>query len=170
MIELRPLDIPRDAEDLHKIFGDPESCTWLTRPATQSVAETRALLEGWHVGCEKTEWAIVETPGGLCLGRVSMIPQSDAVYEVATTITPEARGRGVAYRGAALALDHIFDAAGARRVVADIDPDNTASIRLFERLGFQREGYLRETYETHIGVRDTVLMAMIRSDPRPWRD
>ena len=167
---LRVLDLERDAEALHAIFGDPESCRYLSQPATASVSETRALLERWNEGCEDTSWSVCDARDGDCLGRITMIPRDDRVFEAACTIVPAARGRGAAIAGLAQALDFVFGERKARRVFADIDPDNAASLRTFEKLGFQREGYLRATYDTHIGVRDTVLLAIIDSDPRPWRD
>lgn len=59
--------------------------------------------------------------------------------------------------------------AGPWRIFADVDPDNLASIRTFEQLGFRHEGVLRGNWETHIGVRDSVILGLLRSDPRPWR-
>lgn len=84
-------------------------------------------------------------------------------------ITPAARGRNRAARALAIAIDEAFETRAARRIFADIDPDNIASIRVFEGLGFQREGVLRANWETHIGVRDSVIMGLVAADPRRWR-
>jgi RimJ/RimL family protein N-acetyltransferase len=51
-------------------------------------------------------------------------------------------------------------------VFADTDPENAASIALLERLGFRREGLLRGEWETHIGVRDSVILGLLRDE---WR-
>lgn len=53
-------------------------------------------------------------------------------------------------------------ALGLHRIAADIDPDNNASISLFLRAGFQREGLLRGNWKTHLGIRDSVMMAKLR--------
>ena len=39
-----------------------------------------------------------------------------------------------------------FDSLNLNRIEADVDPRNERSMRLLERLGFQREGYLRQRY------------------------
>ena len=166
---LRLLDPDRDAESLHAIFSDEESCRYMADPALNSVAETRALLQRWAVGTETTSWALVEDQEGPALGRVTLIPRGSRVWEAGIMLTPAARGKGLAIRGLSEALDHIFEAHDARRIYADIDPDNTPSIRLFEKLGFQREALLRAAWETHIGVRDSVIMGLVNTDPRPWR-
>ena len=85
-------------------------------------------------------------------------------------IAPAARGRNLAVRALAIALVEAFDTLGARRITADIDPDNQASIRVFERLGFTLEARLRGEWEMHIGVRDSLIYGLLRDDPRPWRD
>ncbi|MEO1136439.1 MAG: GNAT family protein, partial [Pseudomonadota bacterium] len=112
---------------------------------------------------------IVESDDGPALGRVTLIPRGSGVWEAGITLSPAAQGRGLAYGAMAEALDHIFDGRSARRVFADIDPDNTPSIQLFERLGFQHEGRLRAVWVTHLGVRDSIMMGLIDGDPKPWR-
>lgn len=84
-------------------------------------------------------------------------------------IAPSARGRGLAAKGLALGIDDMFARKAARRIVADVDPDNHASLKTFDVLGFQREGYFRANWKTHLGVRDSVMFGLIDSDPRPWR-
>lgn len=84
-------------------------------------------------------------------------------------IAPSARGRNLAARSLALGIDDIFARKNARRILADIDPDNIASLKTFERLGFTREGYFRANWKTHIGIRDSVMFGLIDTDPRLWR-
>lgn len=57
----------------------------------------------------------------------------------------EVAGRGLMPVALALALEHCFGAAGLHRVEANIRPENAASRRVVEKLGFRCEG-LRERY------------------------
>ncbi len=166
---LRLFDPDRDGPALHAVFGDEESCTYLTGPATASVDETISQLKKWNAGTEETTWAIVEEPEGEALGRATLMPRERNVWEVGIMLCPAARGGGLAARALGEVIDHGFETLGARRIFADIDDDNRPSIRLFERLGFTREGVLRANWKTHIGVRDSVIMGLIDTDPRPWR-
>ena len=63
-----------------------------------------------------------------------------------------------------------FDRRGVRRIMADVDPDNIPSVRVFEKLGFGYEGRLRGEWETHLGIRDSLIYGLLREDPRPWRN
>lgn len=168
-IILRPLDPDRDGEALHAIFGDEESCIYMTGPAFKTVEETIAQMKQWTRGQEDTNWAVCESESGPALGRVALIPRGREVWEAACMIAPAARGKNLAARALAIVIDEAFDKRGARRVFADVDPDNIPSLRVFERLGFQREGVLRGTWHTHIGVRDSVIFGLLRDDPRLWR-
>jgi ribosomal-protein-alanine N-acetyltransferase len=167
---LRPLDPVADGPALHAIFGDEESCRYMTRPATASVAETIEMLAEWTEGCADTSWVIADTADGHALGRVSVYPRGkNNVWDVACMISPLARGRNLAARATALALDDVFARMGARRIVADVDPDNHASIRTFEKLGFTLEGRLRGEWEMHIGIRDSLIYGLLHDDRRPWK-
>jgi RimJ/RimL family protein N-acetyltransferase len=50
---------------------------------------------------------------------------------------------------------------------ADVDPRNTRSVRVLERLGFWREGLQRERYVVGEDVQDAVLYGLLRSE---WDD
>jgi [ribosomal protein S5]-alanine N-acetyltransferase len=50
-------------------------------------------------------------------------------------------GQGYMSAGVAFAVRHAFEQLSLNRVEADIQPANTASLKLVERLGFRREGY-----------------------------
>jgi ribosomal-protein-alanine N-acetyltransferase len=54
--------------------------------------------------------------------------------------TPFAR-RGLMTEGLSLVVAEVFGALGLHRLEANVQPENTASIRLVRRLGFRREGY-----------------------------
>ena len=168
-VALRPLDPERDGEALHAIFGDEESCRYMTGPAHQSVEETVRMLKDWTKGLEETSWTVAESEAGPALGRVALIPRGRDIFEAACMIAPLARGKNLAARALALVIDEAFERRGARRIFADVDPENVPSLRVFERLGFQREGLLRANWKTHIGERDSVIFGLLKSDPRPWR-
>ena len=167
----RRIDPARDGPALHAIYGDEDSCRYMTRPAMPDVAATIAMMTEWMGDGRDINWVISDTPDGPALGRVAIYPHGkNNVWEAACMITPAARGKNLAARALARALDEAFDGLGARRIMADIDPDNAASIRTFEKLGFTLEGRLRGEWEVHIGIRDSLIYGLLRDDPRPWRN
>lgn len=163
---LRRLNPELDGPALHAIFGDEEACRYLPRPAFTSLEETTAQLKAWSPPGEAYNWAIVDDSEGPALGRVALIPRGAEVFEIAVMVCPQAAGRGLATGAVREAVDRAF-AEGARRVFADIDPENYPSIRVCEKVGFRQEGRLRATWRTHLGVRDSIIMGLLPEDPRP---
>jgi RimJ/RimL family protein N-acetyltransferase len=166
---LRALHPERDGPALHAFWSDEESCRYLPDPAFASVEETIAKLQEWTKGFEDTSWAIAEQDSDVACGRVALFTQGRNVWEAACMVVPGARGCGLAAKALAIAIDDVFERKAARRVFADIDPDNVRSIRTFERLGFAYEGCLRGEWETHIGIRDSMIYGLLHDDPRPWK-
>ena len=167
---VRPIDPVADGPALHAIYGDEASCHYLSRPATASVADTIAMMQGWMTR-DDINWVLANSQDGPAIGRVSVYASAKPdVWEAACMISPAARGRNLAARGLALAIDETFDNRGVRRIMADVDPDNIPSIRVFEKLGFGYEGRLRGEWETHLGIRASLIYGLLREDPRPWRN
>jgi ribosomal-protein-alanine N-acetyltransferase len=164
---MRLLDPERDGPALHAIFGDEDCCRYLPRPAFASIDETIAQLRTWNENAEDTSWVTVDGDGQ-ATGRISLYRTKDDLWDAACMIAPTARGHGLARRALAYAIEHVFAHKNALKVTADVDPDNTASARTFEQLGFQLEGRLRALWTTHIGVRDSLIYGLLRTDPRPW--
>lgn len=75
-------------------------------------------------------------------------------------------GRGYAHEAIKALVQHAFNDLNLRRLEADVHPDNLPSLRLLERLGFVREGYLRERWEIEGEVSDSVILGLLQSD---WR-
>ena len=73
-------------------------------------------------------------------------------------------GRGMGSLAVALACDHAFGEAGLHRVQADIRPENLASRRLVERLGFRQEGLLRRYLEIDGDWRDHLTYSLLAED------
>jgi RimJ/RimL family protein N-acetyltransferase len=76
---------------------------------------------------------------GAVLGRVGPLqPKGWPGLEVAWALAPAARGQGFATEAARAAIDWTFAATGVERIISIIDPRNTASQKVAERVGEQR--------------------------------
>jgi ribosomal-protein-alanine N-acetyltransferase len=73
-------------------------------------------------------------------------------------------GRGVLPTALALVLDHCFGPVGLHRVEADVRPENTASRRVVDKLGFREEGLHRRYLFIDEQWRDHVSYALLRED------
>jgi ribosomal-protein-alanine N-acetyltransferase len=64
-------------------------------------------------------------------------------------------------------LRYAFQTLDINRLEADIDPRNHASAQVLERLGFQKEGHLRDRWIVNGEVSDTWLYGLLR---REWQE
>jgi RimJ/RimL family protein N-acetyltransferase len=100
----------------------------------------------------------------ILVGDVAVHLHHDArVAEVGCTLARDHQGHG--YAGEALrALVDQLDQRGVRRVEAEIDPRNAASIALFERLGFVHVGTDRRAVEVRGEWCDSARYALVHAE------
>jgi ribosomal-protein-alanine N-acetyltransferase len=75
-------------------------------------------------------------------------------------------GKGLMTAAVKSAVAFAFDALNLNRVEAACLPNNAASIRLLEKVGFTREGYARKFLCIDGLWQDHLLYGMVRDDPR----
>lgn len=73
-------------------------------------------------------------------------------------------GLGYMHEALQSLLSYAFDDLGFNRLEADIDPRNTSSARTLERLGFLKEGHLRQRWIVNGEVSDTGFYGLLRGD------
>lgn len=73
-------------------------------------------------------------------------------------------GRGLIPTALALAVDHAFQAGGLHRIEVNIRPENAASRRVVEKLGFREESYLVRYLHIDGAWRDHIGYALTAED------
>lgn len=80
-------------------------------------------------------------------------------------LLPEHRGRGLGTAAQLLLVDYLLRFTTVHRLEAFTEAENLAEQRALERIGFAREGVMREVFFRDGAWRDTVVYARLR-DPR----
>lgn len=57
-----------------------------------------------------------------------------------------------------------FNEMSLNRVEAFVSPENKASLRIMEKFGFKKEGYLRQHYMNNGNLDDSVLFSLLKQD------
>jgi RimJ/RimL family protein N-acetyltransferase len=88
-------------------------------------------------------WVVERREDGAYLGQIGfadfkrdMRPSIEGIPEMGWIVAPQAQGRGYATEAVLAALAWADEALGGREIVAIINPDNAASIRIAEKGGF----------------------------------
>lgn len=159
---LRPIR-SEDAESLFPALNDPQNMRLWSRGPLETPKEVRDYL-AWNIHGEGVECfavARLEAPDD-ALGWVILMDRKPDVAEIGYMFRPDAQGQGIAREAASALIRHGFETRTLRRIWADTDTENAASIRLLESLGFECEGRLSGEWETHIGVRDSLIFGLVR--------
>lgn len=167
---LRPL-APTDAEGLWRIYADPDFMRYWSSEPWSSLSQAQALIEKDQPELARGEHlrlGIFLREGGGLIGTCSLFHFVEASRraEVGYGIAPAHWRHGYMSEAVGALLDFAFGELQLHRVEADIDPRNTASARSLERLGFTREGLLRERWTVGSEVSDTALYGLLA---REWR-
>ena len=110
--------------------------------ATASADDLAAYLrEPWDANVRFGVWV-----DGALAGRVDLVPVHPPHWTIGYWLGADHRGRGVATEACALAIEHARAALGATEVYAGVTHGNDASVRVLERLGFERVAEL-DTYD-----------------------
>lgn len=155
-----------DAEALHDAYSDIELMRYWSSAPHVTIEDTIAYLSPRVDFPEWRGWSVTLKCSDRAIGTVAAGLRREGVSEIGYMLARAHWGRGIAREAVTRLLDLLFVEEGCRRVFADTDPENAASIRLLQALGFRREGLLRAEWETHIGVRDSVIWGLLRDE---WR-
>jgi RimJ/RimL family protein N-acetyltransferase len=146
---LRPL-IPEDSEGLFRIFSDPEVTRYLEITPLKFASEGKTMLEYFNGQFERksgVRWGIERKQDGVLLGTCGFhsvelwIFKAELSYDVGRPYW----GQGIVPEAAKALLRHAFEDLGMNRIQASVIPEAAASAKVLEKLGFYREGVLRET-------------------------
>jgi ribosomal-protein-serine acetyltransferase len=140
----------RDAEELHALIerNRIELAKWLSWAQEPNTRDTRAYIARVHDGEQdgrRLQRAI--TCGGAIVGDVGLfIERENATASVGYWLDLEHRGRGVMTAAVRELARHGFAELRLHRIEIRTDVLNLSSRAVAERLGFQLEGVLRESY------------------------
>jgi RimJ/RimL family protein N-acetyltransferase len=166
-VELRDGDIQLrlwtldDVPAIVAACNDDEIHHWIPAvPSPYTDNDARAFVEGEVPGIGTQQFAI--TQDGRVVGSIGMGVNNSRTGHIGYWCAREARGRGVTTRALRLLCKHALEDLRLERLELITDPDNQASQRVAEKVGFQREGVLR-SHLTHPDGRraDSVMFSLL---------
>jgi RimJ/RimL family protein N-acetyltransferase len=138
-LKLLPLSA-RFNDDLYRLFNEPEVADWLflTGPPTRDQLEARTKIHE-QIWAERGYgmFAVVEKASERFVARVgAMATPETGRIEIAWSTTREAWGKGYASEAARASIDYTFAHSTLETLDCYLRPDNTASRRVAEKVGF----------------------------------
>ncbi|MEP6636299.1 MAG: GNAT family N-acetyltransferase [Acidobacteriota bacterium] len=158
-----------DVDDLYTIFSNTEVMRyWSTPPLADRDAATHLLAE-IHEGFQAQsmlKWGIALRTDNSLVGTTTLynLDFSNRRCELGYALGRAHWGKGYMQEALDATLGCAFGVLDMRRIEADVDPRNAASIRTLERLGFRREGFLRERWQVDGEIQDALFYGLLRPE------
>lgn len=161
-----------DVDALYEIFSDPRVMRyWSSGPLANreaAAAMQREIADG-NLKDTMWKWGLALRDTNKLIGAVTLfhLNLSNGRAELGYAMGSAHWGKGYMNEALTALIVHAFDVVGLRRLEADVDPRNTPSVRTLERLGFQREGFLRERWHVGGELQDALFYGLLRREWQP---
>lgn len=158
-----------DAPAVFAIFSDPKVMQYWSTPPWTDIEQAHAAIGRdlqAHESGEALRLGIERVADGALIGQCTLFNLSAGSRraEIGYCLASSAWGQGYMEEALRALVDYGFGSLGLNRIEADIDPRNEASARSLERLGFVREGLLRQRWIVDGLVSDSALYGLLAQD------
>ena len=155
-----------DVGPLFALFTDPATMRYWGAPPWSERAQATAMIEraaAAFAAREAIRFALASRAGGAMVGTCTLfaIDAQNRRAEMGYILAPAAWGQGLMHEALTALLDYAFGPLGLHRVEADVDPRNLPSVKTLERLGFVREGFLRQRWQVAGEVSDSLFYGLL---------
>lgn len=158
-----------DTDDMHAVYSDEAAMAYWSNSPTKTIGETRRLVLRDVEAVEKglaLFWAIEWKESGAVIGKCTLwqYDESNQRAELGYILNRQYWRMGLMSEALEAMIDYAFSGLGLHRLEADTDANNTASLALLEKLGFQREGFFRERWYVNGQRQDSVMLGLLEQD------
>jgi RimJ/RimL family protein N-acetyltransferase len=141
-LRLRPFTLD-DIAAVHAFQSREDVVRWLYWDPRDE-AEVRAMVES-HIARPPEEGVVLAIErDGVLVGHANLAVGDHRQGEIGFILDPAHQGHGYATEAAGAMLELGFETYDLHRVYGRIEPRNTASARVLERLGMRKEAHLIE--------------------------
>lgn len=156
-----------DLSFLDRLSTDPNA---LGEFEWQGFIDPRTHRRRWerdaYISAEYSAVAIV-SPDDTVIGMATWKPRgvpAGVTYEIGIVVLPEHRGKGLGTAAQQALVDHLFAHTTTHRIEALTNEGNIGEQKALERLGFSKEGLMRERSFQHGRYVGVLVYALLRSE------
>lgn len=159
-----------DIDGLYDVFSDPQVMRyWSSGPLAnrEAAAAMQREIAAGNENNTMMKWGLALRDSNYVIGTTTLfnLNLDNGRAEIGYAMGRSHWGKGYMNEALSALVSHAFEVMQLRRLEADVDPRNAASIRTLERLGFQREGFLRERWHVEGEIQDALFYGLLR---REW--
>lgn len=130
-----------DLQGVYQIYGDEDLTKYFVSGADKSIEQTRERIEKIKSHWNKYgfgDFILLDKEDSSAVGYAGLhYKQNGGNVNVSYIIDKKMWGKGLGYEACMALVYYGFRIAGLDKIAAEIDPQNSSSIRLIEKCGFQ---------------------------------
>lgn len=107
---------------------------------------------------------IIDRESDCLIGDIGIHFIDEYQVEIGCTLAKQFHAKGYATETLHAVIDHLFMQLNKHRVIGSIDPLNTSSIGLLERLGFRKEAHFKQSLLIDGEWVDDIVYAILKSE------
>ena len=158
-----------DTDAFFAIYSNPEVMRYWSTPPLPDRDAASKLISQIHADWKRRlilKWGIARRLDDQLIGSLTLfnLDFNHRRAEIGYALGREHWRQGYMNEALMALLKYAFEDLNLHRIEADVDPRNGASIRTLEKLGFQREGYLRERWQVNGEIQDAFFYGLLRQE------
>ena len=160
---------PDDVNEIFFLRSDERVMKYIDKAPAKSLDEAMQhinLILDLEKNNEAVEWAITLKEDPKLIGTICFwnIQKEHYRGEIGYALHPDYHGKGIMQEAMSKVLDYGFNIIKFHSVEANVNPGNTASIKLLERNKFIREAYFKENYFYDGNFLDSAIYSLLVAD------
>lgn len=158
-----------DADDLYQLYADQAVVQYMSFIPFTSVDEALDEMKWYErIFAEQSglRWMIEDRETSKVIGTCGFLAYEQEHHrtELGYDLSSAYWGKGIMKEVASCIIQFGFEQMKLNKIEAKIEPDNQASIRLVEKLGFVQEGLLRQHEYEYGAYVDLAIFALLQSE------
>ncbi|RJP65068.1 MAG: N-acetyltransferase [Ignavibacteriales bacterium] len=160
---------PEDCNEIFKIRSNDKVMTYLDTTKHNSVEDSKKMIEAVIESYKnKTgiNWAIIKKESRAFVGYFGYwrIITEHCRAEIGYALKPEYWGQGIMAETLTAMIEFGFNTLMLHSIEANVNPGNTASIKVLEKAGFKKEAYFRENFLFDNKFLDSIIYSLLEKD------
>ena len=166
-LQLRPVTM-EDIEFIYTLFAASETNLYSTFDDLKTIEEAKDMYETYLKPGFPTHFRLLielkdsKTPIGTI--GLYLYSEKNKRAELGYDLAREHWGNGYMTEAVSEVIRYGFIELGLNRIEATVDTRNTNSYRLLERVGFKREGLLRQRHHYGSSYQDELFYGLLKTD------
>lgn len=136
---------PSDVSDLKKWLGDKSLYQYWGKRPSKSDLNPELLFQNKDKSTKSFHWGIIHKEDNAVIGEMWVyLIENNRMAKVAFRLSPAYQGCGIMKEALAKVTEFCFEQTELQRLWTDVHILNIASYRTLEKVGFKREGHIRD--------------------------